>query len=91
MTTQPREQTTPCASVPPPHVGCRWRVRAVPGQAGHVVSAAPECPNGHGAMVRRVDPTPLQAEQGEWWDCPPGPPGETCRSSVLVPTGQAAS
>lgn len=48
----------------------------------------PQCPNWHGAMVRRENPTPEAAGQGTWWDCVPGPVGRTCLSSVLVPSEQ---
>ena len=66
-------------------------------EAGIRVMAAPvpadvhQCPNGHGPMVRRTDPTPMQAEQGDWFDCPPGPPGETCTSATLVPRESATT
>lgn len=45
----------------------------------------PECPKGHGPMVRRANPTAIAAEQGTWWDCPPGGPGDHCASSALDP------
>lgn len=44
---------------------------------------APECPRGHGQMVKRRSPSALAASQGTWWDCPPGSPGNHCASSVL--------
>lgn len=48
-------------------------------------SAQPECPRGHGPMVRRENPTQMAAEQGIWWDCAPAPAGDTCMSSALTP------
>lgn len=50
--------------------------------------SAPECPNGHGQMVRRQTPTALAASQGTWWDCPPGGPGNHCASSALDPSAE---
>lgn len=49
---------------------------------------SPSCPHGHGEMVLRPDAeqTPEQRAAGTWYDCPPGPPGEHCKSSVLVPS-----
>lgn len=40
----------------------------------------PECPD-HGPM------TPGETTPGgTWFDCPPGPVGETCRSAALIPS-----
>lgn len=53
----------------------------------------PQCPNGHGQMVLR-DPKTYSAEQawcGVWYDCPPGPPGDSCRSSTLLPSPALAA
>ena len=46
----------------------------------------PQCPNGHGPMVRREPGTPEQAWCGAWWDCAAGPAGATCTSSYLEPS-----
>lgn len=54
--------------------------------------APPACPQGHGEMVLRPSAaqTPEQRWAGTWYDCPPGPPGQHCRSSVLVPSPAVA-
>ena len=50
---------------------------------------AVECPCGHGPMARRdLAATPEQAWCGTWWDCPGGPGGTRCWSSVLVPSAE---
>lgn len=57
------------------------------------VDRLPECPQGHGQMVLR-DPktyTPEQAWCGIWYDCPPGPPGSSCKSSTLLPSAALAA
>lgn len=51
----------------------------------------PDCPNGHGPMVLRSPQTPEQAYCGTWYDCAPGAPGWTCKSSVLIPSPEIAA
>jgi len=46
----------------------------------------PHCTHGHGEMILRERTTPEQEWCGTWYDCPPGPPGETCGSSALLPS-----
>jgi hypothetical protein len=53
--------------------------------------ADPQCPNGHGRMLLRDPPGGHTREQrwcGIWYDCPPGPPGHSCESSVLIPSAE---
>jgi len=54
------------------------------------IAVVPECPRGHGPMIRRENPTDLAASQGVWWDCAPGPAGDTCMSSHLTPHSSQA-
>jgi len=51
--------------------------------------STPLCPNGHGSMILVERPSALQASQGEWWRCAPGPLGDSCSSSVLYPSDEA--
>ena len=51
--------------------------------------STPMCPNGHGSMVLIEQPSVLQASQGEWWKCAPGPLGDSCSSFVLYPSEEA--
>ena len=51
-----------------------------------VESEIPQCPHGHGEMIERIDPAPMAAWCGTWFDCALGPVGETCGCAVLIPS-----
>lgn len=53
-----------------------------------VADDVPQCPHGHGQMVRRTEADPMSAALGVWYDCPPGPAGQTCQSAALVPSAE---
>lgn len=55
------------------------------------MTTIPTCPNGHGPMTRRERPSAIAAEIGTWYDCTPGPAGDHCASSTLVPQHPASA
>jgi len=54
-------------------------------------TAIPECPKGHGPMALRplANQTLEQRWSGVWYGCAPGPLGQTCMSSCLLPSAES--